>query len=170
MGEEKSTGPFRGLLECPLRSGYVEFEFEKGATLNQLLETIEKNWGVNYGWTHRHASAENLGPRGSFGLGEGWVIAAKDRDGAYVLLDRDQLIPIAAPDGGVATDIPVVAGRDHTLRVLGDIEHGVLNVEALFRLLRETRRLKFGFKRDYQLPELGRYDVVLLVLAAVTGG
>jgi hypothetical protein len=37
---------YRGLLECPLRRGYIEFEFAAGDTVSGLKASVRQVWGA----------------------------------------------------------------------------------------------------------------------------
>lgn len=171
MSQKSKQRILKGLLECPLRSGFIEFDYQLGDTVGELLQTVEQKWGVNYGWTRRSKSSmdydlihENDEPE--FGLGHGWLIACEDSTGAYVVMRRDEEIPAEAPGSGDTFEVPLFDG--HGLRRPGDIEAGVYNVEALRNL--GTEHLKIAFKRQYKLPEDKSFDIRFIALAAVTGG
>ncbi|MCG6138304.1 MAG: hypothetical protein MET45_27390 [Nostoc sp. LLA-1] len=160
-----------GLLECPLRGGFIEFEFHKGDKVSDLLEKVEDVWGENYGWTGRSGSFRHLRltQEDIFGYGRGWIVACEDTTGAYLVLTKDNLIPEKPPSGGETVEITSYNHLDKSgIRFRGDTEHGVYN-EEVFGSPRE-QYIKIKFRRDYNIPKDKNYDIHLIAIAVVTGG
>jgi hypothetical protein len=166
---------YRGLLECPLRSGFVEFSFNAGDSVGELLATIEKKWGTNFGWTTsaaprrllKHVFDRGEGP--IFGRGEGWIVAVEDLAGAYVLLPPNAAIPTQPPQSGVEFAVPKSNAPRYSLQYPGDVEHGVYNYEVFGRPNPDTH-LRMPIERSYDRPDRESFDVVLVAIAQVNGG
>ena len=102
MDSKRKKNKYRGLLECPLKGGYIEFEFDAGDKVSDLLNAVNDKWGRNYYWAQRNIKDEGT----RYGRGIGWMIACEDKSGAYFVLHEDNQIPIVAPPSGDTLDIP----------------------------------------------------------------
>jgi len=155
---------YKGLLECPFKSGFIEFEFHEGDRVAELLKTVDGRWGTSYGWA-TSSGFSRIGARREgevYGMVEGWLLAAEDASGSYVALRGDDQIPITPRSSEEATILPAEDGW-----YLGAVAHGCYNWESFGY---PTQPFKIPFKRLYRLPSNKRFDVRLIALVAVSGG
>ena len=157
----------RGILECPYRKGWIEFEYESGDRISDLVRSVEENWG-------KPASRDrffNMRPRS-------WAFFCEDQDGAYLALKTTDPIPRQIPSGGeeIAEDDRMAGHAFNVLR-----EHpGLLDVFFLQKYWeiedrspknpRANYSMRLTFRRDYELPVDKRHSVHLLALVAIVGG
>jgi hypothetical protein len=167
---------FLGLLECPLRRGWIEFSYSEGDRVANLMESINKKWGD-----------PPTGIGGEMFFTQGWRIFCKQKNGAYLLLHKNSHIPTSSPANSKLT-IPQRATISHTERLLrlyssearkiGFLysEDDDLRSLDLLHYFEKTPRsedelsIQYEFKRDYELPNENRFNVKLLALVALTGG
>ena len=164
LAAARAKAVYNGLLECPFRSGFVEFKFRKGDSVAELLTTIEQRWGTSYGWaTPRGFERDPSSFRDVFGSARGWLLAIEDSSGAYVALQASDPIPVAPPSG--SDDITLLPSEDTWYP--GAVAHGCYNYEYF-----DWPRKPFMIPvtRKYKLPKMAVFDVRLIALVAVNGG
>jgi hypothetical protein len=160
---------YKGLLECPFKSGFVEFEFHAGDRVADLLNKVEERWGSDYGWSTWATSEgfvnnreQSIVNKKKYGLMEGWLIAVEDKAGAYIMLWRNELIPLTAPPNEETEILPTNDGWYQ-----GAVEHGCYNRESFGYI---EKALKIPLKRSYEAPPKTEFDVCLIALVLVNGG
>jgi hypothetical protein len=84
-----------GLLECPLRKGYIEFEYTVGDSAGDLKEKIIDIWGDAF--ADRVMFVGGFLPVGRTRSSKAWSILVEDDDGAYLPLKDSDKIPLSAP-------------------------------------------------------------------------
>jgi hypothetical protein len=105
-----------------------------------------------------------------------WAIFCEQKDGAYMALRRNDLIPIAPP---IAAS-NVVEDKGFEQHAFRPARPGLLDVFFLKRLWeggrdvplqpRSNFSMRLQFKRKYKLPVSSKYSVKLLALVAIVGG
>lgn len=176
----KKNNIFKGLLECPFRKGYVEFEFQNGDTVADLLSQVENTWGQNN--EELLSQAEGLSEVST----SGWVIGCEDADSAYRILKLTDLIPITTvPPNEIIEPDKMVYGYD-----TGERSNGMLDIFSYrmvkygtpflyHRIGKESnyqtdpenfdKHIRITIKRTYKIPEKN-FDIRLIALAAIPGG
>src|SRR5436853_2336816 len=98
--------PLLGLLECPSRKGYIEFEYQPGDTIAELREKVASLWGspVALG---RHLDHDNW--HGGFTDLGAWAILCEDESGAYLPLSDKAPIPTSPPKSDDTLEKPFVS-------------------------------------------------------------
>lgn len=172
-----------GLLECPLRRGYIEFEYRTGDTIDQLQRRLSQTWGQPDAIGRRpdHNNWHGgLTDRGA------WAILCEDESGAYVALSTSSEIPQAPPTTSKELRAPWIppnpssewnlpAGliydtdvRETFHRMLLPEEPGEKQPEEPGE--KQGPHLNLGFAREYEVPGDKEYCVRLLALVVITGG
>ena len=157
---------FRGLLECPYHKGWIEFDYHSGDKILDLTTSIEDKWG-RLGRNEKRLQFLNVGS---------WAFFCAQKDGSYLALRKNELIPTLQPmdckdptptahkKEPFFSDFPAildVAFLDH--RFWAERRDKVIEITANFRI-------DLPFKRQYKVPESKIYDVRLIALVAVVGG
>lgn len=167
---EKTSPPslLLGLLECPFRRGYIEFEYEAGDTTAELREQIASMWG----------SPTALGKELHYGglWDEGvWAILCEDETGAYFPLRDNDQIPIGLP--GASSEVRK-STIDRTHEQKWHLPQGViheLDVRVPINVVRieydkYEPHLRLELHREYEIPKDKTYSVKLLALIVIAGG
>ena len=171
--QAREKGTYIGLLECPLRRGFLEFEYRSGDLVVELLRKIAHVWGRSLfpykgllPFEYRSWSDDRM-----------WAILCQDEDGAYVSLKpQDKIptrpptrLPLSKPDKVVAE--VTVGGADLDISLDSDYDIlGKPRERALLAMLRMGAHVGIKINRDYELPNDSKYDIRMIALAAVVGG
>ena len=171
MANESTSNSIRytGLLECPLRSGFVEFEYSQGDCVSDLLNRVVQLWSPEGKGVYWHAGFSDIAE---------WKIFCQDSDGAYVPVGSDDEIPICPPSPTFVSERRPRQGPMADLfgPTLGDVaqinaEGGVLDERhGRFLGILLNRHLDFKLNRDYTLPDAKQYSIKMLALVALFGG
>jgi hypothetical protein len=154
--KESDNRVFLGVLECPLRKGFVEFEFTRGDRVLDLKRKVEEVWGAP-----RTDIRQELLRHGHFMEAGAWALFCQTRDGAYVRLEEEDEIPCEP----IASDAEAEENfLDRVAAEVGLDWRGLIHVMNLY----ERRRLNLVFK--YEEPADKDYAIRLVALAAITGG
>jgi len=162
--------PLKGLLECPLRNSYVEFEYVSGDKVGELRRRLQELWQLpdepRYGiFMSLHA----------------WAILCRDTKGTYSpLSDRDPL-PAKTP-AAVGELEPNIAAEASYWRGTSREEHNsnafLYADPAQLEVAPDSGDVpeffhegRFSIKviRNYKLPRTN-YNIQLVALALITGG
>lgn len=156
---DQPKAKFRGLLECPLRKGYVEFDYCDGDQVRELLVRTEQVWG-----TARTGMANELGRVGGFFETDKWLIFCEATDSTYVHLTHSDSIPTRTPPGGddAEPDILEKWSKRHRLNLQGMVHAKMMRYPHA--------RLSLHIKRVVVTPKGERFDVRLVALVAISGG
>ncbi len=149
---------YRAVLECPLRQGFICFEFHAGDLVSDLKHKTQEIWGAP-----RSGIDEQLRRHGYFWDANAWAIFCETRDGSYVPLSDSERIPISPPPGsGEATkNLMDEWSRDHGLGWKGLVhEHDI----------RDRGGLILAFDKHYKETNGEHIDIRLVALVAITGG
>src|SRR5689334_9668188 len=103
--KNQKRNTYLGLLECPLRKGYIEFEYQHGDTIAELKEKVSKLWGQPIALGDRLDHDHWHGGLTDAGL---WVVLCEDEAGAYVALSNDDEIPHTQPRAATAVIDPQI--------------------------------------------------------------
>lgn len=159
MTTEKTTAEkqLKGLLECPLRKGFIEFEFSKGDRVSDLKSRIQEVWGPP-----RSGIEPELRTSGRFWDADAWIVCCEADDGTFVSLRDSDQVPVSPPaaEGDVADTI-----MDRAARRFKRNWQGLIHEHDLF-----PRRLNLVFTRDWDVETTHDHDVRLVALVAITGG
>ena len=147
---------YRGVLECPLRRGFISFEFHSGDLVSDLKHKTHEIWGAP-----RSGLKEELMEHGHLWDANAWAIFCETRDGSYVPLSDSERIPISPPPGsGEATESII----DRWSRRYG--WQGLVHEHDM----RDRGGLILVFDKHYKEAKEERIDVRLVALVAITGG
>ncbi len=154
--KETSKTNFRGILECPLRKGFIEFEYSLGDRIGDLKFKVQEVWGAP-----RSGMKQDLRKHGYFWDANAWIICCEAEDGTFLCLRDEDNIPIAPPaaEGDVGESIVDSAARRFQRNW-----QGLIHTHDLFC----HRRINLAFTKS--APDSGDHDVRLLALVAITGG
>jgi hypothetical protein len=162
-----------GLLECPFRKGFIEFEYQPGDTIKELRKQIGSLWGLPVALGTKLDRDNWHGGLTDRGL---WVILCEDQGGAYLTLRNDGLIPTSTPKASNEIGLPEISPnpgqRWHLPPGLiydADVEEVVSGRRALDPNGPE-KHLDLGIKREYEIPKGKVYAVKLIALVVITGG
>lgn len=166
---------FVGLLECPLRKGFIEFEYHAGDTIEELKQGLSKAWG------QPDALGRSLGRddwHGGLTDWGAWAILCEDGSGAYVALSSSSLIPQTPPATSEGLRSPRISPNPSAewnlpagLVYDSDIEEILYTMRVSEGAVGVGRpHLDLGFVREYEVPESKEYSVRLLALVVITGG
>ncbi|MBR1219831.1 hypothetical protein JQ557_17620 [Bradyrhizobium sp. U87765 SZCCT0131] len=152
---------FIGLLECPYRSGWIEFTYAEGDRVGTLKQSIEQHFGQLDESRFKY-------------YGKSWTIFCQQVDGTYWALRNKDPIPTSPPN---------TAPEDISIALHDGIVWETSFVEEYWWLNFQKKKkagftfdpiANFGmhidFKRNYELPERRIHAVTLLALVALGGG
>ncbi len=188
MTSETSSEPANllGVLECPLRKGYIEFEYQIGDTVAELKQKVSEAWGppVALGRKldrdHWHGGLTDRGV---------WVILCETQSGAYLpLTDQDKIPttppasprslkrPRFSPNPSKQWDLPagVIYDQDVADVFLSDYRRfqqaqGSQEIDMTEPVEPKTN-LDLGLVRQYETPQHKQYSPRLIALVVITGG
>ena len=181
---KQKTNTYLGLLECPLRKGYIEFEYQHGDTIAELKEIISKIWGQPIALGDR-LNDDHHGGLIDAGL---WAVLCEDEAGAYVALSNEDKIPHVQPRTTLAHidphlhpnlakrfELPTgliydmdIGNSLYNKRILRYFNHNQVSNTA--ERGNTKPHLNLGLIREYQIPLNKKYAVKLLALVTITGG
>lgn len=154
--------PLLGLLECPLHSGWMEFEFHQGDKISDLVESINAKWGGEIRLPYESIRATS------------WVFFCEQLDSDYLALLKNDLIPTEAPG---ATKRATITYPDHPRGALEiyHLDHGLWNsshgpYSSIPIEMTENFSIDLSLQRNYDRPPDKEYDVRLVALVAIVGG
>lgn len=160
-----NTRELTGLLECPYQKGWIEFQYEPGDRVSDLVGSIEDRWD------RQVRTAVPFYP-------SSWALFCEEKDGNYVSLRTDDEIPIEAPTE-VFEVIPEDMMAQRAFEFFKD-DPGLLDVFFLQKYWhlkgdapgqpRANYSMNLAFTRDYEIPTDEQYTVHLLAVVAIVGG
>lgn len=176
--QENTT--FTGLLECPFREGFIEFEYHNGDTVADLIIQVENVWGE----IEQDRILLNQKKRLSEISSSGWIIACEDAHEAYRILQLTDLIPITkkAPNEIIDPSY-MVYGRhiesDGMLDIFSFAQVKYRSGHYFHPELGEfnyttdpenfNKHIKITLNRAYKLPKKS-FDIRLIAIVAIAGG
>jgi hypothetical protein len=162
-----------GLLECPFRKGFIEFEYQPGDTIGELRKKVASLWGSPVALGTELDTHNWHGGLTDRGL---WVILCEDESGAYLTLSNKDLIPISPPKASNNVELPHISPNPDQRWNLPsgliydtDVEEAIFTRQAIEHNEPE-RHLSLGINREYQIPKDKMYAVKLMALVVITGG
>jgi len=162
-----------GLLECPFRKGYIEFEYRLGDTIGQLRKTVGSVWGAA---TALGGELDHDNWHGGLSDRGVWAILGEDESGAYLTLSDHSVIPAHPPKASNSVRSPHISpNRSQQWNLPSGL---IYDDDVAETFLREPspnydgsgRHLSLGFNRDYEVPKDKEYAVKLVALIVITGG
>lgn len=153
-----------GLMECPFRKGYIEFEYEAGDTTSELRARIAQVWGSpvesHDRWYRRHGLLET-------GL---WAILCEDESGAYFTLRDDDEIPTSPPKACTTVEgLTISLEIEREMGLPSGLIHD-MDIRRLSRRDENERHLRLELHREYEVPKDKTYSVKLVALVVIRGG
>jgi hypothetical protein len=161
-----------GLLECPLRRGFIEFEYYPGDCISELKAKVDEVWGQPK-IDPNDAFLRTTNTYAYFHSYDSWVILCQDKDGAYGRLKDEDAIPLRplpSAQRSTGSFFHLFSKNEHELEDDADdhvLLSGLLHIEALHE---DESVVGITFRRFYEVPADRTYHVKLLALVAVTGG
>jgi len=174
-----------GVLECPLRKGYIEFEYQPGDTIAELRRRVSEVWGPpvalgsEYDRDHWHGGLTDAGV---------WVILCETQSGAYLpLADKDK-IPTSPPASSSKVERPRISpnpSKQWNLPAGLIYDDDVVEVaypDSRFQQAQSSQgmdttepiepksSLDLGLVRKYRIPQHRQFSARLIALVAITGG
>lgn len=155
-----------GLLECPLRLGYIEFEYNSGDLVSELKAKISEVWGPPEAVSQRN--------RWSYGLFDAgaWVILCEDEDGAYVPLKEADRIPDRPLPCGDVIKGSSIHEFSKGVNMLDDASflEALIHEDDLRYAAYHNVHISATLHKNYNVPISKNYSVKLIALVAVAGG
>jgi hypothetical protein len=154
-----------GLLECPLRRGYIEFEYQQGDLISELRARVIEVWGDPKAVSDRQRQG-----RRSFGLWDAgvWAILCQDETGAYIALRDTDQIPVKPPPSGETLE--ALLNRSRREREDFDFLEGVIHEGDVYASDERQRHISLNRRKQYKPIIRRTYSVRLLALVVVAGG
>jgi hypothetical protein len=174
-----SNLPLKGLLECPLHKGWIEFELVEGLTVRALKEEVQAKWGLPYPnegdgdlvGHHVHHRERLFHP---FAVQNSWLIAYQDKESAFYVLRDDDVIPTDAPSGeDVWNEVDVMEHFQERRGIPITPEAADLisaHIYAHHSMGGQPCRITKNFSRSYQIPKNAQYAVHLVAFVPLRGG
>lgn len=142
----------KGLLICPLRKGFIEFEYSPGDRIKDLDTKVQELWG------EPDSGHEKYWPRVEV---SGWYYFCETLDGDYLRLDSSSKIPTEPPSKTAGDSVKGYGGK---MDILGTKAEGAVVESDLSKKIFE---LNFD-EKDNLGNEI--HNIKLVVLVAIMGG
>lgn len=166
---------FTGVVECPIRGAFVEFEFEPGDRVRELRAKVSALWGMpDRSYTgHPLGSLEDMHRERDQGIlsryymwpTKHWSIFVEDEAGAFVRLRDDDSLP-TTPPAAFHTRHPFLNSVD--LKSPKDMIGLIHEIDE--RDEEDPEHVVFGWRSESQFVPSCKPHVRFLALYAVSGG
>lgn len=151
--------PLHGLLECPLRQGFIEFEYYPGDLVSKLITLADAAWETPRKAIHQEYSRI---PKGIYIPQQEWVILCQDDFGSYRLFNIDDEIPIKVPERKKHSWLDQVrSGIEDYMEFIGII-HSI----DIYNMAGHKWSISISNKRAYEVP---CNNNSVLMLAVIVG-
>jgi hypothetical protein len=154
---------FIGIIECPLRKGFIEFQFSASDPVSDLKMLVEQTWGAPRSGLDKHRDPLIRDFVYDVRI---WAIYCQAKDGSYIQLHDDDLIPTSSPQGGGREFSNLGYTDSVTQSNMAEAEPGLVHIKDL----KPNIGVNLFFDHQREAREDRPYNVRLVALVVIAGG